>query len=165
MNTNKQFRAVLFQDIPRKIPFFPRWASLPPLSTSEVGKAILLAVDEFLAVWSSLSRCVVDLSGPPSLPDDATRFQLCDVSEEPYRLAVQISWLLKEPQNLLCHLIQRKLRERLFWNGKKNLLCFVMNFLIKVITVKKKLTKNLKYWARLFFHLYLLRTISTITWR
>lgn len=118
-----------FRTSPRKIPFFPRWASFP-LSTSEVGKAILLAVDEFLSVWSSLSRCVVDLSGPPSLPDDATWFQLCDVSEEPYRLAVQISWSLKnqlkEPQNLLCHSIQR-IKEKNILKWKKTF-CFVMKF-------------------------------------
>lgn len=131
MNTNKQFGAVLFQDIPRKIPFFPRWASFP-LSTSEVGKAILLAVDEFLSVWSSLSRCVVDLSGPPSLSDDATWFQLCDVSEEPYRLAVQISWSLKN--QLTCYVIQfNVLRKRLFWNGKRP---FVLLWSFKIITVK-----------------------------
>lgn len=157
MNTNKQFGAVLFQDIPRKIPFFPRWASFP-LSTSEVGKAILLAVDEFLSVWSSLSRCVVDLSGPPSLPDDATWFQLCDVSEVPYRLAVQISWSLKnqlkEPQNLLCHSIQRiKEKNILKW---KKAFCFVMKFYNhnSEINLKKKLSSPsiLVFFASFCYH-------------
>lgn len=85
------------------------FSGVSQLFSSEVGKAILLAVDEFLGVWSSLSRCVVDLSRPPLSPTMRHGLwrQLRTIS------SCSQDWFgfknqLKEPQNMLCHSIQHK---------------------------------------------------------